>query len=235
MYFKYWGKAERSVDDQPPNYHLLPYHCLDVAAVGKVLLAKNRSLLDFFIKHSGFDEKTFIALTLYFLALHDVGKFSESFQGLREDLLHQLSGRKKSKVYDRRHDSLGFFLWRNHLDENFCTSHVQDQDEIWQWQAIFEIWALAFTGHHGQPPKGCDRTVSRYFLPENISAAEEFSKFCQKKFLKQISFPSQRDFGAWLGQIKCLSWWLAGFAVLCDWLGSNSDSMFPTPVGMNRR
>ncbi|MBI5641767.1 MAG: hypothetical protein HZA17_15230 [Nitrospirae bacterium] len=29
-YFRYWGKAEK----EGPMYHLLPYHCLDVAAVG---------------------------------------------------------------------------------------------------------------------------------------------------------------------------------------------------------
>lgn len=29
-YFRYWGKAEKDGD----RYHLLPYHCLDVAAVG---------------------------------------------------------------------------------------------------------------------------------------------------------------------------------------------------------
>ena len=28
-YFRYWGKAEKD----GPGYHLLPYHCLDVAAV----------------------------------------------------------------------------------------------------------------------------------------------------------------------------------------------------------
>ncbi len=30
LYFKYWGKAEKD----GAGYHLLPYHCLDVAAVG---------------------------------------------------------------------------------------------------------------------------------------------------------------------------------------------------------
>jgi CRISPR-associated endonuclease/helicase Cas3 len=33
-YFKYWGKAEKAEDGRTPGYHLLPYHCLDVAAVG---------------------------------------------------------------------------------------------------------------------------------------------------------------------------------------------------------
>ena len=30
-YFKYWGKAKADKDDDAA-YHLLPYHCLDVAA-----------------------------------------------------------------------------------------------------------------------------------------------------------------------------------------------------------
>jgi len=32
-YFKYWGKAEKAEEGKPARYHLLPYHCLDVAAV----------------------------------------------------------------------------------------------------------------------------------------------------------------------------------------------------------
>ncbi len=32
LYYQYWGKA-----DGEGNYHLLPYHCLDVAAVGEGL------------------------------------------------------------------------------------------------------------------------------------------------------------------------------------------------------
>ena len=35
LYYKYWGKA-RKRDDGTYDYHLLVYHCLDVAAVGRV-------------------------------------------------------------------------------------------------------------------------------------------------------------------------------------------------------
>jgi CRISPR-associated endonuclease/helicase Cas3 len=34
-YFKYWGKARKRENGDGYDYHLLPYHCLDVAAVGK--------------------------------------------------------------------------------------------------------------------------------------------------------------------------------------------------------
>jgi len=33
-YYKYWGKAKKR-EDGGWDCHLLPYHCLDVAAVGK--------------------------------------------------------------------------------------------------------------------------------------------------------------------------------------------------------
>jgi len=32
-YYRYWGKA-KAADDSGPDFHLLSYHCLDVAAVG---------------------------------------------------------------------------------------------------------------------------------------------------------------------------------------------------------
>jgi hypothetical protein len=35
-FFQYWGKARPT--DQGPDLHLLPYHCMDVAAVGRVYL-----------------------------------------------------------------------------------------------------------------------------------------------------------------------------------------------------
>jgi len=42
-YFKYWGKA-KSDDESGLAFHLLPYHCLDVAAVGQLLLKPEKVL-----------------------------------------------------------------------------------------------------------------------------------------------------------------------------------------------
>jgi CRISPR-associated endonuclease/helicase Cas3 len=36
LYYQYWGKTAEG-----GGYHLLPYHCLDVAAVGEVFLRNN--------------------------------------------------------------------------------------------------------------------------------------------------------------------------------------------------
>jgi CRISPR-associated endonuclease/helicase Cas3 len=37
--YRYWGKA-RPDEGKDPVYHLLPYHCLDVAAVGEDLIGQ---------------------------------------------------------------------------------------------------------------------------------------------------------------------------------------------------
>ncbi len=42
-YFRFWGKACKKGEPGEP-YHLLPYHCLDVAAVGRVLLQRHPAL-----------------------------------------------------------------------------------------------------------------------------------------------------------------------------------------------
>nr|WP_275380260.1 HD domain-containing protein [Xenorhabdus bovienii] len=40
---RYWGKAQKNIYSDA-DYHLLAYHCLDVAAVGKYLLAPDKKI-----------------------------------------------------------------------------------------------------------------------------------------------------------------------------------------------
>ncbi|HHJ80460.1 MAG TPA: CRISPR-associated endonuclease Cas3'', partial [Candidatus Tenderia electrophaga] len=113
-YFKYWGKA-RKEGEEGALCHLLPYHCLDVAAVGQVLLARHHHLKMRLLGLSGLDEGSFTKWVLFYLAIHDLGKFSESFQNLRPDLLVRLQGRASDKAYSLRHDSLGHALWLSQI------------------------------------------------------------------------------------------------------------------------
>lgn len=74
IYDAYWGKTR-------PGYHLLPYHCLDVAAVGQAYLKEHQRLRRFLAKSLDLDEQTLLAWLTFFLALHDMGKFAVTFQG----------------------------------------------------------------------------------------------------------------------------------------------------------
>jgi CRISPR-associated endonuclease/helicase Cas3 len=105
-YYKYWEKAEKEGN----NHHLLVYHCLDVAAVGYVLITKNAYFRNKLLNLVGLDEETCLFLMLSFLFLHGAGKLTESFQGLRQDLLQKLQG-KESHRHCIRHDRRGYLLW----------------------------------------------------------------------------------------------------------------------------
>lgn len=80
-YFRYWGKA-RKREDGGWDCHLLPYHCLDVAAVGNVWLEQDSALRTCLACSIGIhkNDKHFRNVVNFFLALHDLGKFDIRFQ-----------------------------------------------------------------------------------------------------------------------------------------------------------
>ncbi|MCW5622378.1 MAG: CRISPR-associated endonuclease Cas3'', partial [Burkholderiales bacterium] len=182
-YFRYWGKA---LDNSgiTPEYHLLPYHSLDVAAVGHEFLSAHPSFLRSLQTQLGIDdEETCLAWAVFFLALHDLGKFSEAFQNLRPDLLRLLLSRTSRKVYPSgfHHDSMGFLLWCDRLSDRLIE---EDWLRIGQrlriergWADVFMAWISAVTGHHGKPPKrGREQLVGAYghFAEEDTEAALQF-------------------------------------------------------------
>src|SRR5690606_39226050 len=80
-YFRYWGKASPA-SEQCERFHLLPFHSLDVAACGKALIALKQFSLDSLSAEMDWPRGQVEDLFLFFLALHDLGKFSRAFQGL---------------------------------------------------------------------------------------------------------------------------------------------------------
>lgn len=227
-YFRYWGKAEKEGD----GYHLLVYHCLDVAAVGHVLLSRNSLLLRRLVDMTGLDEATCRLWQALFLAMHDIGKFPKSFQNLRRDLLRTLQGKTSNLSYSVRHDSLGFLLW----DQGLCTPQnldrwfrIQtDEAELRKWGRVFACLARAMCGHHGEPPRkegasNLQLRLAAHFSQEDVACAARFvDDFSAVLGLdRQVPEPPpySRDLKA---RMEKASWFLAGFSVLCDWIGSNS-------------
>ena len=229
--YKYWGKA-----DKHNQYHPLPYHCLDVAAVGKVFLEKNDALRKLLSQSLGLDDTTFITWQTFFLALHDVGKFSKEFQNLKPKLLQKLQHIEVDKGYPIRHDCLGFLIWEDAIvkklvDETGLNLPITDEYEREGWKDSLNIWAKAVTGHHGQPPQEKNSAVKSHFSKADQIATQKFTQECIDLFLQDIpkKLPTAKTFYA---NIKPISWWLAGITVISDWIGSNrtyfqyqSDSM----------
>jgi CRISPR-associated endonuclease/helicase Cas3 len=223
-YLRYWGKSGRG--DAAHCVHLLVYHALDVAAIGEVLLARHRALRELLAAQLALQPAILQAWHRYFLALHDLGKFSYRFQALRPDLFHRLRGNSTHDRYTQRHDSLGWLLWSEYLSNTIVDAPRFGVEPNRTWRAGLDTWIQAVTGHHGQPPKNLVQQQVRIddqFLPADLEAARQFSLDCAELLMPEAPASPLPDAKAFRRAITPVSWWLAGIAVLCDWLGSRRD------------
>ena len=147
-----------------------------------------------------------------------------SLQNLNPDILQALQGRISDRQYGLRHDSLGLILWKKHLRDQFQEHGLIPQTEgshrRRNAEKPIDTWMSAMVGHHGQPPKPDNlRTLADDFeLPDDFAASSEFINDLIPILLPDRStFPTDNK-----ETIQLASWWLAGCAVLCDWLGSNT-------------
>lgn len=223
-FFRYWGKAKSDIQNGP-QYHLLPYHCLDVAATGRVLLQRQPLLHRQLSELAGIPHDPLLDWITLLLALHDLGKFSDSFQNQRPDLFQQLQKRSTSAPYER-HDLLGFECFRKlvlrvfkEVTPDADRSSMNDED----LKDVLEPWLSAVTGHHGQPPRLDIRPflLSLYF-PEQVQ--NDILLFVRD--LLNLMLPGRLLFkheidDQYLKTVSRVSWIMAGLAVAADWIGSN--------------
>jgi CRISPR-associated endonuclease/helicase Cas3 len=224
-YCRYWGKAEREGE----RFHLLPYHCLDVAGVGHMLLLNDAALRQKFAAITGLDEDVCIRWLVLFLVFHDIGKFSLSFQNLRPELLEKLQTITSKKRYTERHDSLGILFLKSSFENETITFPLNESFD--DWQDVIMAIVRAYTGHHGVPPQmrganGLPLNFSSYFGESDSAAAEQFARdvgllICGTSEEHVLPSPVELE-----ERVKKASWLMAGFAVFCDWIGSNS-TWFP--------
>jgi CRISPR-associated endonuclease/helicase Cas3 len=222
-YFAYWGKA-RPIDDGPA-LHQLPYHCLDVAAVGRQYLRHHPAMLRWLTAQIGSDDEAAVReWVTFWLTLHDLGKFSLSFQAQRADLLEQLQGEPPASagLPGVRHDSLGFRVWREHV-----APLAEAEGWFGEDPGVFDgidCWARAVTGHHGQPPLAQVKRLDLHFRPMDVEAACSFVRDARELFLPTAAaaVATSGDVFAFERRSRELSWWIAGLAVLADWIGSNA-------------
>lgn len=210
-FLRYWGKA---AFDQG-GHHLLPYHSLDVAAVANQLLDLNDALLDRIAYLSGLGRDEAKMWIVFFVALHDLGKFASTFQGLRPDIVRLLGNTIADTEYTTRHDSLGYALWNIRIMPMLANDGLIEVSR--RQSSVATYWASAVTGHHGEPPLDL-QALGRDFAKADQDAAEQFVNELSGLLLQGGSRLSlNREAAIWS------SWWLSGLTVLSDWLGSNTD------------
>lgn len=228
-YFKYWGKAKKDPDQDGADYHLLPYHCLDVAAVGALLLGPEKQITKDLAEFLELQPEQMQQLFSFCLSLHDLGKFASAFQKLYSapdgDLLIP-DCRKEYDGREYRHDRMGLFFWQalvvDPLPELFCLSGYERRDQARCFDALMVLMNCVL-GHHGQPINTNNPRSIKYFTEShNNVAVEAFVKDSFDLFLPNLLFEKFIS-TEWCRRLEQVSWELAGVAVLADWIGSDNS------------
>ena len=205
--------------------HLLALHSLDVAAVAASLVRRWPGLRRLLTRQLPLTEAQLEGWVAFWIALHDLGKFAQSFQSQCPDLFVSLRARAPdpARPYTRHHDSLGLVFWNEVLRERVVA-------EEWLGRGTDELaygldaWVRSTTGHHGEPPQAGDAWTQHFRPRDDGPASETFVDAVRRLFLTDDTCAAiaRLDPSASLGASKQLSWWLAGLTVLADWLGSNT-------------
>lgn len=197
------------------TWHPVACHCLDVAAVADVLLHRDPGIAERVATKCGWPVEDFVRVVVFLVALHDIGKFSRSFQAKAPDHWPTNLQGEPLWIGGIRHDALGFAL---------LTGDGDISDAI---LSVFHGWADpgmklllgAIAGHHGRPvqvPEIETRDVCR----ECRSAARDFVAALIALLQPRTLAPPAAKL------VEMVSWWLAGLTTLCDWIGS-ATAWFP--------
>jgi CRISPR-associated endonuclease/helicase Cas3 len=228
-YYRYWGKAKPLISSPATGApcHLLPFHSLDVAAVGFHLLSPETPRNQAIAKSLDLSPIQLQSLFTFALALHDLGKFARSFQGLANPAPECLVTPDSRMGYHVRHDTLGMLFWKRTILDRLGDA------SSWHWpiekefnryaRRALECLLGAVFGHHGQPVASGNESLDKHALDEDQEAAWAFS-LAAADLLRPAWPVDHMNDPAWGERLKRMSWHLAGQAVLADWLGSNQEA-----------
>lgn len=228
--FRYWGKADPNYPGEP-KWHPLVYHCLDVAAVARAWWDTSPAIQRSFLAAFGSANlmpHQLRAWVLFFVALHDLGKFDIRFQLKAEDALRQAWPELDFKDVDPSsargfdHGHWGYSWAVRECPDWVGTGDAPDIKDEWRFLLA------AVTGHHGDLPQGAD-TLTEYaeghVMTHDCDARRavvlEFARlFLALEGLSLSAVPPQCSPAS-----QAL---LAGFCAVCDWIGSNANvDVFP--------
>ncbi|MBV1879332.1 MAG: CRISPR-associated helicase/endonuclease Cas3 [Pseudomonadales bacterium] len=216
IYFDYWGKAWPAAKDEnvdiAAGHHLLVFHCLDVAAVASQWWDQSPALRLSFIAQTGFPEAQAKAWLLFYIALHDLGKFDIRFQLKAPEALQRLwpkfNADEDANKETYFHGPQGFLVFRKQITNHFGF----DADNT-------QTWLGAVAGHHGDlQMRGEWRApdAEDWVINKDQQARFEWINTLIDLFLEPASIDPTT-------QLPACPPMLAGFCSICDWVGSNND------------
>lgn len=196
----FWAKSGRGED--VTQMHSIAHHSIDVAAAAAVLLKDLRL-------PPGIMPQTLVAL----VALHDIGKFTRTFQAKIPELWPSSLGPYIPPPVGYPHDAAGYAM----LLTEPLSSRLELLFANWRHVAQRRPLLRAITGHHGRPPPEPQKP-----LPTSVACSACFSAAidCIETLMRVLEpppLPRMDD-----NEQASLAWWLAGLTILADWIGSGS-------------
>ena len=182
---------------------MLVFHCLDVAAVADVWLEESNTLLAQISSYLNTTQEQAKQICLFFILLHDLGKFDARFQNFREDIRQILQGDEWEVEPDPTYYSHGSCGYKQ-----FC--EMYDTNEAMK----------AVAGHHGY----CDTSFS-YSDPETDDELVELDEQARQEWVEFCLDFCQLDYIPDVGDIPML----AGLCSVSDWVGSSITNFTTDP------
>lgn len=222
----YWGKArQENAGAEIPAFHLLACHCLDVSFVAHLWWEASSHLRSLFLQNLGgrLEEGQAKAWLLFFLALHDIGKWDirfqlkagEAFAAIRPDWDSDLCAESRQSVKSYDHGKMGFEGFFHDVN-----SIISDSDNWYRWMSVM-------TGHHGSLPAWIDA----YHPPDADETVIESDGIAKRAWLQAVESHFLVPAGLSLSNdppeisdAGCLL--AAGLCSVVDWIGSQ-PALFP--------
>ncbi len=219
LYYRYWGKAKPDADSGGLAYHLLPYHCLDVAAVADQWWKNSPALRQQFRQSTQLEtEEKAYAWLIFFICLHDLGKLDIRFQMKSPKTMQKLQLETYLSInakYDHKskydHGSNGYGWFEKEISDYGFNCIVENDAMDWMQQVA---------GHHGRIPDN-QSLVEPAFINEDIKQQDKHARIEWVLSLKQL-FLQRADLEL-SDMPENLPTMLAGFCSVCDWIGSSTD------------
>ena len=220
---KCWGKTDPSAVD-PQVFSPVLFHMIDVAHVAQLLLGATCSpkWMKIFTRLYPTGECCISSFIPFFVALHDIGKISASFQRINvqqyERLKHEhfLFGRSKE-------------LFHTQVSRNFIRYEWPSDPEYVLAEENRKLLSEVSAGHHGEfiSAGGLNSVRLQLRMEEppdwkqlRLTAFTVLAKLFAGVPIFQIPIPFN---------ISAAAMALTGFTTLCDWIGSDQRFFVLSP------
>ncbi len=191
---------------------------MDVAAVADQWWENSPSIRQSFSHETGLSEEQAYAWVMFFIALHDFGKFDIRFQMKNLDLATEnykinLPAGIRSKDYFHGDEGYKWFVLES---EDLYFRDVDYKRQRW-----LQNWFASVAGHHGSIPTNAEPNLPP-FVDESIKMQDCIAR---QKWVQELSRIFLEPAGITFDDIptKNPPVLLAGFCSVCDWLGSNRE------------